>query len=122
MHKRFILILFVMLCGAIVTGCSSATPTADPDGPVLTGFDSLPKSLATIVLSPTPNAPQAQATLDSLHPTNTQRPPTFTPTPTVFGGIFMGQPTFSQNSLLPAGTRPAPIAIVTASSGQGNSG
>jgi hypothetical protein len=119
MPKRVFIIL-IILCGIILTGCTSATPTPDPDGPILVGFDALPKALATIVLSPTPNAPQAQATFDSLRPTMTVAPATYTPTPTVYAGIFMGESTFTANSLLPAGTRP--VALVTVPSTQKNQG
>ncbi|MEP7287387.1 MAG: hypothetical protein ABI947_16645 [Chloroflexota bacterium] len=113
MIKCFML-LFVI---AMLAGCSSATSTPDPNGPILTGFNALPKSLATVQLSPTPNAPQAQATLDNRRPTNTLPPPTFTPTPTPVVGIFMGASTFSAGSLLPIGTRP--VAIVTFVPGPG---
>jgi len=95
----------------IVAGCASATPTPDPNGPVLVGFDSLPKSLATISLSATPNAPQIQATVNSFRPTSTPPPPTFTPTRTPHVGIFMGASTYSAGNLLPTGTRA--IVMVT---------
>ena len=38
-----------LLIAAMITlaGCASATPTPDPDGPILTGFNKLNKSLAT---------------------------------------------------------------------------
>ena len=97
----------------MLVGCGGAAPTADPDGPILTGFDALPKSLATLVLSPTPNAPQAQATLDSRRPTDTPPPPTYTPTVTPYVGIFMGQPTFSAAGIIPTGTRSV-IVVTTA--------
>jgi len=101
MIKRLTLLMIL----ALLAGCSNATPTPDPDGPVLTGFDALPKSLATVALSPTPNAPQAQATLDRRRPTETRPPATFTPTPTPYVGIFMGAPTFSAGGIIPTGTR-----------------
>ncbi len=101
MGKRLGLLLIII----ILAGCNSAPPTTDPDGPILTGFDALPKSLATVFLSPTPNNPQAQATFDSRRPTDTPAPPTFTPTPTPYVGIFMGNPTFSALGIFPTGTR-----------------
>src|SRR5258706_4610644 len=55
----------ILLAAVLLTACSSAAPTADPDGPRLTGFDSLPKAMATVGPLPSPNAPQVQATLDS---------------------------------------------------------
>ncbi len=105
--------LTLALLAFALAGCGSGAPTADPDGPILTGFDALPKSLATIVLSPTLNAPQAQATLDSRRPTETPPPPTFTPTVTPYVGIFMGQPTFSAAGIIPTGTRSV-IVVTTA--------
>ncbi len=97
--------LMILVILALLAGCATATPTPDPDGPILTGFDALPKSLATVVLSPTPNAPQAQATPDKRRPTNTLPPATFTATPTPYVGIFMGAPTFSAGGIIPTGTR-----------------
>src|SRR5439155_19545759 len=99
--------LGIAMIAFILAGCAGATPTPDPDGPILTGFDPLPKSLATVFLSPTPDAPQAQATVDSRRPTDTPMPPTFTPTPTPYVGIFMGEPTFSAGGIIPTsvGTR-----------------
>jgi hypothetical protein len=97
--------LGILLVMAVLAGCAGPTPTPDPDGPILTGFDALPKSLATVFLSPTPNAPQAQATVDSRRPTDTPVPPTFTATPTPYVGIFMGAPTFSAGGIIPTGIR-----------------
>src|SRR5512134_3955329 len=88
MNKRLCVLLSIL----ILAGCS-APPAPNPDGPVLLGFDSMPKALATIALSPTPDAPQALATYNSLYPTNTAAPATRTPTATPFVGIFMGDRT-----------------------------
>ncbi len=103
--------LGLLLTTIILAGCASATPTPDPDGPILTGFDPLPKSLATVYLSPTPNAPQAQATLDNHRPTDTPLPPTFTATPTPYVGIFMGAPTSGPGAIIPTGTRGPVVTI-----------
>jgi hypothetical protein len=95
-----------------LSACTSASPTPDPNGPRLNGFDALPKAMATVGSLPTPNAPAIQATLGSQHPTETLAPPTFTPTPTANVGIFMGAGTFSAGNLFPTGTR-APLIITT---------
>jgi len=87
----------------LLAACTSAAPTADPDGPRLTGFDALPKAMATIGPLPSPNAPQVQATLDSQKPTETLPLPTFTASPTANVGIFMGASTFTANNLFPTG-------------------
>ncbi len=101
MIKRLGILLITMM----LAGCAGAPPTPNPDGPVLTGFDSLPKSLATVFLSPTPDAPQAKATVDSRRPTDTPAPPTYTPSPIPYVGIFMGAPTYSAGGIIPTGTR-----------------
>jgi hypothetical protein len=101
----------ILLLGLLLAACASAAPTPDPDGPVLTGFDALPKNLATAVLTATPNAPQltGTATAENRTPTaGSPRPVTWTPSPTSRVGVFMGASTFSAGSLLPTGTRPIP--------------
>src|SRR5262249_55312039 len=102
----------IFLAFSLLAACTSATPTADPDGPRLTGFDSLPKAMATVGPLPSPNATQVQVTLESQLPTNTLPPPTYTPSPTANVGIFMGAVTVSSDNLFPTGTR-APLIITT---------
>src|SRR5258708_1944671 len=111
MFRRALVFLSRFVCLCLLAGCTAAPPAPDPNGPVLVGFDTLPKSLVTVGYTATPNAPQVQATRDSHRPTNTLPPPTFTATPTPFVGIFMGASTYSAGSLLPTGTRP--VAVVT---------
>jgi len=113
MIKRPGLFPLVAVAVFVLAGCAGAAPTPDPDGPILTGFDALPKSLATVFLSPTPNAPQAQATLNSRRPTDTLPPPTYTPSPTPFVGIFMGLPTISVGGIVPTGMYRAVIITMT---------
>lgn len=98
----------------VVAGCAGGTTTPDPSGPVLTGFDTLPKQLATIYLSPTPNAPdvqatQIQATIVGLLPTATRVRATPTPTTTPYVGVFLGAATFAPGDVSnqkPIGTLP----------------
>jgi hypothetical protein len=97
--------IFMILC-LFIAGCNSANPTPNPDGPILGGFEALPKALATVAFSPTPDSTQAFATLVNRKPTETPLPPSATPSPTPYVGIFMGEPTFSSNSMVIAGTRP----------------
>src|SRR6185503_9372396 len=108
--KRFSLAILLWL----LVGCTNAAPTPDADAAILTGFDTLPKALATVVLSPTPDAPQIRATIDSRRPTEMLPPPTFTATPTPYVGIFMGDSTFSAGSILPTGTRGPRVVTVVA--------
>ncbi len=98
-----------------LAACGAATPTPDPDGPRLVGFNVLPKSLATIQFSPTPNQPQVQATASSRPSTDTPEPSTFTPTPTPAVGIFMGAPTFATGVFFPPATKikASPVAVLS---------
>ncbi len=86
--------LLIGIVGLLV-GCATATPPPNPDSPILTGFDALPKALATVPLSSTPDLLQATATLDSRLPTLTVPPPTFTATPTPIVGVFLGAQTLT---------------------------
>jgi hypothetical protein len=104
---------FALLSAALLTlaSCTTGAPTPDLDGPILTGFDSLRKSLATVPPTSTLDAAQIQATLQNQPPTQTLPPPTFTPTPTTFVGVFMGDGTFAAGNFAPVGTRYAPQAV-----------
>ncbi len=84
----------LILLLVLLSACATAAPTPNPDGPILTGFDSLPKALATVPLSPTIDVLQATPTLDSHQPTATLAPATFTPTPTPYVGNFLGKQTY----------------------------
>lgn len=136
LDKRLILLLITLL-----SACATATPPPNPDGPILTGFDALPKALATIPLSPTPDSLQVTSTVDTHVPTATDAPPTFTPTATPLVGVFMGvatqpavdgtfqwipthgpriviltlkpgaRPTAASVAINPSGSSPAPIAV-----------
>lgn len=78
----------------LLSACATTAPTPNPDGPILTGFDALPKALATIPLSPTTDVLQATPTPDTHQPTATLAPATFTPTPTPYVGNFLGKQTY----------------------------
>jgi hypothetical protein len=78
---------FTMLL--LLAGCAGA-PAPDPDGPILTGPQALPRLLATVELSATPDVAAIEATLAQGRPTATFGPPTRTPTITPYVGIFMG--------------------------------
>src|SRR3712207_290971 len=101
MVKRIFSLIFCLL----VAGCTSANPTPNPDGAILVGFEALPKALATVAFSPTPDATQVQATLANRKPTETL-PPTLTPSPTPYLGVFMGESTFASDGIAVVGTRP----------------
>lgn len=104
---RALLILSLLLLFAACTGDVS-TPSGDPTA--------LPKLLATVFLSPTPDAGQQQATRLALRPTLTPQP-TWTPLPpTPYVGVFLGevQPDDGGAPLLmqpPAAPTPNPIVL-----------
>ncbi|HVO43312.1 MAG TPA: hypothetical protein VMT34_11845 [Aggregatilineales bacterium] len=102
----------------LLVGCTSAAPTPDPNGPILLGFATLPKALATIYFTSTPNPTQVQATLTGQpHPTAIPVTPTFTPSMQPVLGIYMGASTFSTAiGVLPTGSG-IPFAIVTLAPG-----
>lgn len=75
-------VLFLLLLAA----CAPATPTA-PAGPPTV----INKLLATVYISPTPNAAQAQATRAAILPTATIPLPTPTDTSTPYIGVFLGE-------------------------------
>src|SRR5258707_5989261 len=106
--------LTICLVLLLVSACGTTTPTPDPDGPRLVGFDPLPKAMATVPESPTPDATQVQATHDSQLPTATLPPPSLTPSTTPNVGIFMGAVTLNPGLLFPIGTKIPPGAVVAA--------
>ncbi len=79
-----------MLIALGLSACTGAPAPTDPDGPILTGFQALPKALATIQPSPTSAVTD---TPTSVPPTDTPAPPTITPTVTAYVGIFLGAQT-----------------------------
>ena len=111
--KRWNALLTVLFSAVMLAGCTGSTTTPDPNGPLLTGNDALPKQLATVYLSPTPDLPDVQATsmqatIVSARPTATFAPATRTPTTTPYVGVFLGAATFSPGDVLnqkPVGTR-----------------
>lgn len=97
--------LLITAFAALIAACGNAPPP-NPDGPVLLGFDSLPKALATIAPSPTPvptNTPESPLPTLAL-------PATPSPTPTPVRGVFMGDLTVPAGTIAyRPGTRTAPI-------------
>ncbi len=85
--------LIPLLAIIVLSACSSTPQPPNPDGPILTGFDALPKALATLYLSPTPDNSQSVVTPTDAPPTDTPAPPTATLTPTAYVGVFLGAQT-----------------------------
>jgi hypothetical protein len=69
----------------LLAACGTATPTPISLPPSL-----MPKLLATVYISPTPNAQEMDATRLASPPTETPVP-NLAPTPTVYVGVFLGE-------------------------------
>jgi hypothetical protein len=116
MPKLFSLCPF-RLCGSILLAFVFAACTSAPSvPPTLTPPAILPKRLATVYISPTPDDLARQATLAANPPTATMPPATLTPTPTAYIGVFLGEAeTLDEGPLL--GIQPVealPTAVVPA--------
>jgi hypothetical protein len=96
-RQQIIGVIFGLLVMTLLAACGEGDPAPAGDPPVLGGFESLPKQLATIALTPTPSPVMAAATgqAASVAPPSaaTQGPPRPTPTLTPYVGLFLGQPT-----------------------------
>lgn len=88
--RRWSWLVVVLLLAA---ACGGDDPTEPADGPILTGPDAMPKQLATIVITPTATPVIAGGEAVSiLPPTVTPGlPPSPTPQPTVYSGVFLGE-------------------------------
>lgn len=87
-----VLLLVALIAGLAACGEENTAPVGDP--PVLGGFDSMPKQLATLALTATPTPVVAgEGAVAVMQPTPTPGPvrPTVTLTPYV--GVFVGEPT-----------------------------
>lgn len=93
--------LVLALAIFVLSACGAEAPAVPPDPPVLTGFDALPKQLATVALTPTPSPVLVGAPASGLtYPTHTPAPPRPTPTLTPYVGIFLGRPTSESGEAL----------------------
>ncbi len=85
-RERGIRLLYLLALMGLLMAC---TPQALP--PTLTPPAVLAKRLATVYLSPTPDAAQQQATQQANPATNTPLPALPTPTATAYVGVFLGE-------------------------------
>lgn len=115
MLKHKMIPLMWLLGLALVLAACGSQSTPDPDGPLLKGFDALPKQLATIALSPTLERGQVEATQAALYTPTPAVPPTFTPTATPLVGVFMGNLTPLPGTLVfrPRSGPTGPAIVVT---------
>lgn len=116
-RRRLILWLVVGVLVALLAACGEDDPGPDTDPPILGGVESLPKEIATVVLTPTATAVIGGpgGLPDPLIPT--AGPPLPTPTMTPYVGIFLGQPTSESGEAV--STIP-PLAPYTVDTGAGN--
>lgn len=95
MTRRANLYLAILLAPVLLlVACSDETPAPSGDPPVLTGFDALPKQLATVVLTATPTPVLVGGETVAITVSSpTPGPPQPTPTLTPYVGVFLGEPT-----------------------------
>lgn len=77
--------LWIVIVSVLLAACQPATPA-----PISIQPTQQPKLLATVFLSPTPNAAELQATRAEERPVATAAPATQPPTPTAYIGVFLG--------------------------------
>lgn len=97
MIRRWLVCLTLSVLLILLAACGEDNPKPGGDSPVLGGFESLPKQLATIALTPTPSpviaGVEGQPVAAAQPATATQGPPRPTPTLTPYVGLFLGEPT-----------------------------
>lgn len=109
------LILGILLIMLAACGDSEAPPNPDP--PILTGFEAVPKQLATIAMTPTPTSVMAGGSSVAVSVvTPTSGPPRPTATLTPYVGVFLGEPTSE------SGEAPPTLAPYIANAVPGNTG
>lgn len=106
--------LLLLLIAIFLAGCAEDSPGVPDDPPILTGFDGLPKQIATVEMSPTPSPVLVGMPLagEFQQPTGTPAPPQPTPTLTPYVGVFLGRPTSeSGEALVDDIPTPAPFVV-----------
>lgn len=110
----------LILAALLLAACGEEESPPSGDPPILSGFESMPKQLATVALTPTPTQVIAgePAEVVAVQASPTPGAPRPTPTLTPFAGVFMGEPTSE------SGEPPPTLApwVIDASSGPAVSG
>jgi len=78
--------LLCLIAGVVMAACQPQTATPTSSEPVVEA-----RLLATVYISPTPDAAQVQATQLASRPTSTAPLPTMTPSATPYIGVFLGE-------------------------------
>lgn len=86
MSTHFRALLTITLMSLVLAACTSQAPEAPTPTP-----PAVARVLATVFISPTPNAQQAEATRQASSPTVPPPSPTVDPTETPYIGIFVGE-------------------------------
>lgn len=88
MRRLSTLLILILLA---LTACETPANTSiDDNAPILSGIGDMPKALATVWLSPTPDVIETLPSPTSSFPTETPEPPDPTVTPTPYIGVFVG--------------------------------
>lgn len=99
---RRVTVALALVAVLLLAACGEDHPAPSGDPPILSGFDSLPKQIVTIVLTPTPTPVIAGAEVVVVEqPTATPGPPRPTATLTPYVGVFLGQPTSESGEPVP---------------------
>ncbi|MCB9437450.1 MAG: hypothetical protein H6673_10720 [Anaerolineales bacterium] len=107
------LLIFSALLLLTLAACETPPNAAvDDNAPILSGVGDMPKALATVWLSPTPDVIEVLPSATSAIPTDPPEPPEPTVTPTPYVGVFVG----TAIDGTPIGESVSPI-IVSGSSG-----
>lgn len=89
--RRWIFLLGLCLLPLLLGACQEdEAPPANADAPILTGQNDLPKKLATVIFSPTPDANSIIILSPTVAPSLTSEPPEPTYTPTAYVGVYIG--------------------------------
>lgn len=110
MSRRVLLALLIVLLivlALLLAACGGEDPTPEGDAPLLVRIDSMPKVLATVVLSETPTAVVGGGEEEAVavaQPTGTPAPLLPTATMTPYVGIFLGESTAESGDAEPAPT------------------
>ncbi len=112
--RKWYTALVAIACAGVLSACNGA-PTPSSGDAVLIGFEALPKALATLPRSATPDQGMVQATVAAQTPDISAATPTTTATPTPLRGVFMGDATVLPGTpIFQSGTR-APLVITQVS-------
>jgi hypothetical protein len=99
---RRMTVALALVAVLLLAACGEDHPPPSGDPPILSSFDSMPKQIATIVLTPTPTPVIAGAEVVVVEQaTSTPGLPRPTATLTPYVGVFLGQPTSESGESVP---------------------